>query len=109
MRRSANARTSRSSALPVPLNSSKMMSSIRLSVSTRAVAMTVSEPPPSAAGTARAPEQPLGLGERVGVEPAGHGAAAGPPGGVVRARQPGERIEHNHDVATQLHLPACVL
>ncbi len=32
---------------PVPLNSSKMMSSIREPVSTRAVAMMVSDPPSS--------------------------------------------------------------
>ncbi len=39
-----------------------MMSSMRLSVSTRAVAITVSEPPPSAGGTARAaPKSPLGF------------------------------------------------
>src|SRR6266566_1392264 len=62
MRRSANARVSRSSAFPVPLNSSKMMSSILLSVSTRAVAITVRDPPPSLGGTARAaPNSPFGL------------------------------------------------
>jgi hypothetical protein len=33
--------------LPVPLNSSKMMSSMREPVSTRAVAMIVSDPPSS--------------------------------------------------------------
>ena len=36
-----------SSLLPVPLNSSKITSSIREPVSTRAVAMIVSEPPSS--------------------------------------------------------------
>src|SRR6267378_2044452 len=66
MRRSASARVSRSSALPVPLNSSKMMSSILLSVSTRAVAITVSEPPPSLGGTARAaPNRHLGRASAV--------------------------------------------
>ena len=42
---SANSRERRSSMLPVPLNSSKMTSSIFEPVSTNAVAMMVSEPP----------------------------------------------------------------
>src|SRR5438132_9659643 len=59
MRRSASARDRRSSELPVPLNSSKITSSIRLSVSMSAVAITLREPP---SGTARAdPNRPLGL------------------------------------------------
>ncbi|CAB4574068.1 unannotated protein [freshwater metagenome] len=45
MRLSASERDRRSSMLPVPLNSSKMTSSILEPVSTRAVAMMVSEPP----------------------------------------------------------------
>ena len=47
MRLSARSRSSLSSMLPVPLNSSKMTSSIFEPVSTSAVARMVSEPPPS--------------------------------------------------------------
>ena len=46
-RLSATLRSSTTSELPVPLNSSKMTSSMRLPVSIRAVAMIVSEPPSS--------------------------------------------------------------
>ena len=46
-RASAILRSSLSSALPVPLNSSKMTVSIREPVSTSAVAMMVNDPPPS--------------------------------------------------------------
>jgi hypothetical protein len=46
IRLSASSRLSTSSLLPVPLNSSKMTSSMREPVSTSAVAMMVSEPPP---------------------------------------------------------------
>ena len=48
MRCSNRERSSTSSMFPVPLNSWKMTSSIRLPVSTRAVAMTVRLPPSSA-------------------------------------------------------------
>src|SRR3546814_1114429 len=47
MRLSATLRSSTISLLPVPLNSSKMTSSIRLPVSIRAVAIMESEPPSS--------------------------------------------------------------
>ncbi len=47
------------SMFPVPLNSSKMTSSMRLPVSTRAVAMIVREPPPSI--FLAAPKKRLGL------------------------------------------------
>src|SRR5580765_266182 len=47
MRLSAILRSSTSSEFPVPLNSSKMTSSMREPVSISAVAMIVSEPPPS--------------------------------------------------------------
>ena len=46
-RRSTKRRSRRSSLLPVPLNSSKITSSILEPVSTRAVPMMVSEPPSS--------------------------------------------------------------
>ena len=48
MRRLKRSRSSTISVLPVPLNSWKMISSIREPVSTSAVAMIVSDPPPSA-------------------------------------------------------------
>ncbi len=54
IRRSASSRDSTSSALPVPLNSSKITSSAREPVSISAVAMIVSEPPPLAGSTIRA-------------------------------------------------------
>ena len=47
IRLSTSFRSRWSSELPVPLNSSKITSSIRLPVSTSAVATMVSEPPPS--------------------------------------------------------------
>jgi hypothetical protein len=50
------------SQLPVPLNSSKITSSMRDPVSTSAVAMIVSEPPPADSATERAePKNALGL------------------------------------------------
>jgi len=50
------------SQLPVPLNSSKMTSSILDPVSTRAVAMMVREPPPCSGATDRAdPKKALGF------------------------------------------------
>ena len=54
IRRSASSRLSTSSLLPVPLNSSKITWSILLPVSTSAVAMMVSDPPPCAGSTLRA-------------------------------------------------------
>ena len=48
MRRSASWRESTTSMLPVPLNSSKITSSMREPVSMRQVPMIVSEPPSSA-------------------------------------------------------------
>ena len=54
MRRSERSRSSTSSLFPVPLNSSKITWSMREPVSTRAVAMIVSEPPPLLSGTQRA-------------------------------------------------------
>src|SRR5829696_8439440 len=67
MRLSTSLRSRCSSEFPVPLNSSKITSSIRLPVSTRAVAMMVSDPPSSmfrAAPKNRVGpvlDQPLGL------------------------------------------------
>src|SRR5205823_2499661 len=102
------------SMLPVPLNSSKITSSMREPVSIKAVAMIVSEPPSSmlrAAPKNRAPasqaifqraaffdvarraEKSLGTLERVGIDTAGKNLAAGRHHRVVRARQAGDRIE----------------
>ena len=53
--------------LPVPLNSSKMMSSMRLPVSTSAVAMTVRLPPFSM--FLAAPKKRLGLNSAPGSRP----------------------------------------
>ena len=58
-RLSAMLRSSTSSMLPVPLNSSKITSSMRLPVSIRAVAMMVNDPPPSMLRAA--PKNLLGL------------------------------------------------
>src|SRR5437867_1226302 len=92
MRRSASARVSRSSALPVPLNSSKITSSMRLSVSTSAVATTVREPP---SGTARAaPNSPSGLAS----------ALASRPPDMVRPLDPLAEAERAHQVHHALDL-----
>ncbi|MEY3701294.1 MAG: hypothetical protein RI891_586 [Gemmatimonadota bacterium] len=62
MRFSASERSSLISQLPVPLNSSKITSSIRDPVSTSAVAMIVSEPPPCCGAMLRAePKKAFGL------------------------------------------------
>src|SRR5688500_10492411 len=62
MRFSASERSSLISLLPVPLNSSKITSSILEPVSTSAVAMIVSEPPPDVDATERAePKKALGF------------------------------------------------
>ena len=59
IRRSNRSRSITISVLPVPLNSWKMTSSMREPVSTRAVPMTVSDPPPSAIRAA--PKNRLGF------------------------------------------------
>src|SRR3989454_6861687 len=106
MRRSASARVSRSSALPVPLNSSKITSSMRLSVSTSAVATTVREPP---SGTARAaPNNPFGLASALASRPPDMVRPLDRPV-VLCEREPRERVEDDHDVLAELHLAAGVL
>jgi hypothetical protein len=58
------------SQLPVPLNSSKITSSIRDPVSTSAVAMMVSDPPPCAGATERAePKKAFGFAIAVASRP----------------------------------------
>src|SRR5207247_2545659 len=58
---------------------------------------------------ARRAEERFGLGEGVGVEPSRHRPAARAPCRVVRAREPRERVEHDHGVLAELDLASCVL
>src|SRR4026208_2289752 len=93
------------SMLPVPLNSSKITSSMRDPVSTSAVATIVSDPPspmlpPAAntgygAGAAADARRPLqcAAGHAAREHLAGRGHDR-----VVGARQAGDRVEQNHDV-----------
>ena len=99
MRFSARPRSSLISQLPVPLNSSKITSSMREPVSTSAVAMIVSEPPPERRGIERAdPKNAFGFAIAVRVETAGQRAPRAALRRVVRARHARERVEHDHDV-----------
>src|SRR5581483_9577645 len=82
--------------LPVPLNSSKMTSSMRLPVSISAVAMIVREPPSS---TLRAAARKL---EGVGINTAGEDLAGGRRDGVIGASQPGNGVEQHDNVAFML-------
>ena len=83
--------------LPVPLNSSKMMSSMRAPVSTSAVAMMVSEPPSSMLRAA--PKNRFGFCSALRVEAARQHLARRGGYGVVGARQPRDRVEQDDDVA----------
>ena len=87
--------------LPVPLNSSKMMSSILEPVSISAVAMIVSDPPSSILRAA--PKNRFGLCSD---------AVSRPPDSVrpefgndlvVGARQTRDRVEQDHDVFSEFH------
>src|SRR5699024_10292791 len=120
-RRSAIRRSSLSSALPVPLNSSKITVSPADPVSTTADAMIVSEPPYSMLRAA--PRDVLGAYRAVasttpdGVRPEGflgrvQGGRVGatgedPPRGrrgvVVRTAQAGDGVEEDHHVLPHLH------
>ena len=86
--------------LPVPLNSSKMASSMRELVSTSAVARIVSEPPSSMLRAA--PKNFFGGYERAGVDAAGHDAPGGRRGQVVGPGQAGDAVEDDHDVLAHL-------
>ena len=104
IRRSASSRLSTSSLLPVPLNSSKITWSILLPVSTSAVAMMVSEPPPCDGSILpRAAEKALRLLQRLGVESARERPAGALLDRVVGPGQPGERIHDQHHVLAHLH------
>src|SRR5216117_28410 len=80
------------SMFPVPLNSSKITSSMRLPVSTMAVhdrqAAAVLDVPGRA-------EEPLGALQRVGVQAAGEDLAAGRGNRVVGPCQPREAVEQD--------------
>src|SRR5512141_696986 len=79
------------SMLPVPLNSSKITSSMRLPVSISAVAMMVSDPPSS---MLRAARQHLARRRH---------------NRVVRARQARDGVEQDHHVALVFHQPLGLL
>ena len=85
--------------LPVPLNSWKITSSMRLPVSTSTEAMMVSEP--AILGLAGGGEELAGLLEGADVKAAGAGAA-GVLGGVVGAGEAGDRVDEEHDIAAGL-------
>ena len=99
-RDSASLRVRLSSMLPVPLNSSKITSSIFEPVSMSAVAMIVSDPP--LFDLARRTEETLGLVQRRRVETARERASRARDDLVVRARQTRDRVEQDHDVLAEL-------
>ena len=77
--------------LPVPLNSSKITSSIRLPVSISAVAMIESEPPSSILRAA--PKNRLGRCKGVGVDTTGQHLARAGHDGVVGAAKTRDRVQ----------------
>ena len=89
--------------LPVPLNSSKITSSMRLPVSTSAVARMVRLPPFSM--LRRGAEKPLRPLERVGVQTAGKHFAARRGDGVVSTGQTGDAVQEDDDVLFVFHQP----
>src|SRR5216110_1920551 len=96
VRLSTSLRSRMISQLPVPLNSSKITSSMRDPVSIRAVATMVSEPPSSMLRAA-----PQG----VGVHAAREHFARGRNNGVVCACQSGDGVEQDDDIALVLDQP----
>jgi hypothetical protein len=100
-RLSATFRSRTISELPVPLNSSKMTSSIRLPVSIRAVAMMVSAA--ALLDVPRGAEEPLRPLQCVGVHTAGQNLARGWNHGVEGTPQTRDRVEQDDDVALVLH------
>jgi hypothetical protein len=96
VRLSASLRSSMISELPVPLNSSKMTSSMRLPVSISAVAMIVRRA--AFLDVARRAEEPLRPLQGVGVDTAGQDLARRRHHGVVGARQAGDGIQQDHHV-----------
>ena len=86
--------------LPVPLNSSKITSSMREPVSTSAVAMMVSEPPSSMLRAA--PKKRLGRCSALRVDAARQHLARGRHDRVVGAGQARDGVEQDHHVALVL-------
>ena len=95
-RLSASLRSRWISMLPVPLNSSKITSSMREPVSMSAVAMIVSEPPSSMLRAA--PKNRFGFCSALRVEAARQHLARRRDHGVVGARQARDRVEQDHHV-----------
>ena len=82
--------------LPVPLNSSKITSSMRLPVSISAVAMIVSDPPSSMLRAA--PKNRFGFCSAFESTPPDRTLPRGRDDGVVGARQARDRVEQDHHV-----------
>src|SRR3972149_1863159 len=102
-RRSASLRSSLSSMLPVPLNSSKITSSILEPVSTRAVARMVREPPSSMFRAA--PKNFFGGESAVEATPPGEDAAARRRLQVVCGSHTGDGVEEHYHVLADFHQP----
>ena len=100
MRLSTSRRSRWISMLPVPLNSSKITSSMRLPVSTSAVPMMVRLPPSSMLRAA--PKNFLGLCSALESTPPERILPRGRHDGVVGARQARDRVEQDDDVAAVL-------
>jgi hypothetical protein len=93
--------------LPVPLNSSKITSSILLPVSTSAVPMMVSDA--AFLDVAGGAEEPLGFLQRVGVDTAGEDLAGVRNLGVVGPGEAGDRVEQDDHVPAVLDETAGLL
>ena len=93
--------------LPVPLNSSKITSSMREPVSISAVATMVSEPPSSMFRAA--PKKRFGPLQRVAVHAAREDLARRRHDRVVGARQARDRVEQDDDVLLVLDQPLGLL
>ena len=93
--------------LPVPLNSSKITSSMRLPVSISAVAMM--REAAALVDVARRAEEALGLLQRVGVHAAREDLARVRHHDVVGARQAGDRVEQDDHVPAVLDQPLGLL
>ena len=102
-RLSIKRRSKCTSILPVPLNSSKITSSMRLPVSIKAVAIIVKLPPSSI--FLAAPKNLFRFVQRVGIDAAGENFAARRHDGIISARQARDAVEKNHDVFAMLNQP----
>ena len=106
-RRSVSLRSRWISELPVPLNSSKMTSSIREPVSTSAVAIIVSDPPSSMLRAA--PKKRFGRCSALLSTPPERTLPVCRNNRVVGSRQSGDGVEQDHDVLLVLHEPLGLL